>query len=415
MEPKVYLVGGAVRDALLGLPVHERDWVVVGATPEWMMRQGFRPVGKDFPVFLHPETGEEYALARTERKAGRGYHGFTFHAAPEVTLEEDLRRRDLTVNAMAQEPDTGEIVDPYGGRADLDRRLLRHVSEAFEEDPLRVLRVARFAAKLAPLGFRIAAETLALMRRMSASGELEALTPERVWKEMDKALRTERPEVFFQVLHQVGALSVLLPEVAALDGVPQPEKWHPEGDALTHTWLVLQAAARLRDDVAVRFAALVHDVGKGVTPRERWPHHPGHEAAGVPLVEAICARYRLPSAVSELTVKATRWHGVFHKGPEGKLAPEAVLEMLKAVDLFRRSERFADLLDVAEADYRGRTGFENSSYPQRACWQALAEDLARLSPRQFVEQGLKGAEIGRALDKARLDLIARHCGRVDGD
>ncbi len=415
MEPKIYLVGGAVRDALLGLPVHEHDWVVVGATPEWMVQQGFRPVGKDFPVFLHPETGEEYALARTERKVGRGYHGFTFHAAPEVSLEEDLRRRDLTINAMAQDPDTGEIFDPYGGRRDLDRRLLRHVSEAFEEDPLRVLRVARFAAKLASLGFRIADETLALMQRMSASGELEALTPERVWKEMEKALRTDRPEVFFQVLHRVGALVVLLPEVAALDGVPQLAKWHPEGDVLTHTWLVLQAAARLRDDVAVRFAALVHDVGKGVTPRAQWPHHPGHEAAGVPLVQAICERYRLPSAVAELAVKATRWHGVFHKGPEGKLVPETVLEMLRAVDLFRRPERFADLLDVAEADYRGRAGFENSHYPQRACWQALERDLARLDPRQFVEQGLKGAEIGRALDKARLDLIARHCGRVDAD
>ncbi len=408
MAPKVYLVGGAVRDRLLGLPVKERDWVVVGATPEWMRQQGYRPVGKDFPVFLHPETGEEYALARTERKQGQGYHGFVFQADSGVTLEEDLRRRDLTVNAMAQDPDTGEIIDPYGGQTDLQTGVLRHVSEAFEEDPLRVLRVARFAAKLAPLGFEVAPETLALMRRMSASGELSALTPERVWKEVEKALMTEAPQVFFQVLHQVDALSVLFPEIAALDGVPQPVKWHPEGDALTHTWLVLRAASGLRQNVAVRFAALVHDVGKGLTPKEKWPHHPGHEAAGVPLVEALCQRYRLPKVVGELAVKATRWHGHFHKGPEGRLSAEAILQMLEAVDLFRRPQRFSDLLDVAEADYRGRTGYEDKPYPQRAWWEALAEALRTISPQTFVEQGLRGVDIGRAMRAARLAEIERH-------
>lgn len=405
MMPKIYQVGGAVRDALLGLPVKERDWVVVGATPEWMLAQGFRPVGKDFPVFLHPETGEEYALARTERKQGRGYHGFSFHAAPDVTLEADLRRRDLTINAMAQDPETGEIIDPYGGRKDLQKRLLRHVSEAFVEDPLRVLRVARFAAKLAPLGFRLAPETRDLMQRMVASGELDALTPERVWKEMDKALRTDAPQVFFQVLHGVGALAVLLPEIAALEGVPQHPKWHPEGDVLTHTFMVVAQAAQLHKDVALRFAALVHDVGKGVTPVEKWPHHPGHEAAGVPLTQAICDRYRIPNAVRELAVKGTRWHGDFHRGPEGKLSPEAIATLFQQVDLYRKPDLFARLLDLAEADYCGRLGFEAQPYPFRSWWQTLVTRVRAVSPQQFVAQGLKGKAIGEAVAAARLEVI----------
>jgi len=406
-EPKVYLVGGAVRDVRLGLPVHERDWVVVGATPAWMETQGFRPVGRDFPVFLHPETGEEYALARTERKQGRGYHGFAFHAAPEVTLEEDLRRRDLTINAMAQDPETGAIIDPYGGQRDLQARLLRHVSEAFVEDPLRVLRVARFAAKLAPLGFRLAPETEALMGRMAASGELDALTPERVWKEMDKALRTDAPQVFFEVLHRVGALAVLLPEIAALEGVPQHPEWHPEGDVLTHTLMVVEQAARLNDEVALRFAALVHDVGKGATPREKWPHHPGHEVAGVPLTEAICARYRVPGDVRELALKGTRWHGDFHRGPEGRLAAEAIATLFQQVDLYRRPAVFERLLDLAEADYRGRLGFEDAAYPYRAWWTGLAQAVRAVSPRPFVAQGLKGAAIGEAVAEARVEVIRR--------
>lgn len=405
-EPKIYLVGGAVRDALLGLPVKERDWVVVGATPEWMLAQGFRPVGKDFPVFLHPETGEEYALARTERKQGQGYHGFVFHAAPDVTLEADLRRRDLTINAMAQDPDTGEIIDPYGGQRDLAQRILRHVSDAFVEDPLRVLRVARFAAKLARFGFRLAPETRALMERMAVSGELNALTPERVWKEMEKALHTDAPQVFFGVLHEVGALKVLLPEIAALDGVPQHPKWHPEGDVLTHTLMVVEQATRLRDDVALRFAALVHDVGKGVTPREKWPHHPGHEQAGVPLTEIICARYRLPNAVRELAVKGTRWHGDFHRGPEGRLTPEAIATLFQQVDLYRKPDIFARLLDLAEADYRGRLGFEHFPYPYRAWWAGLAESVRKVSPQTFVAQGLKGKAIGEAVAAERRARIA---------
>ncbi|HID00691.1 MAG TPA: multifunctional CCA addition/repair protein [Piscirickettsiaceae bacterium] len=412
MEPKIYLVGGAVRDRLLELPVKEKDWVVVGATPEWMIQQGYQPVGKDFPVFLHPHTREEYALARTERKQGRGYHGFVFHAGTDVSLEADLCRRDLTVNAMAQDLDTGEIIDPYGGQEDLQQRVLRHVSDAFAEDPLRVLRVARFAAKLAPLGFKVAPETLVLMRRMSTSGELDALTSERVWKEVDKALRTQAPHVFFQLLHEVEALNVLFPEIAALDGVPQSPKWHPEGDVLTHTWLVLMRAAELHDDVAVRFAALVHDVGKGLTPKKNWPHHPGHEAAGVPLVEALCQRYRVPNAVREVAVKATRWHGHFHKGPEGKLSAEEILQMVQAIDLFRKPQLFFDLLDVAEADYRGRTGYALKPYPHRSWWVSLAEALRAISPKGFVAQGLKGAEIGEAVRQARLEVIRCYLDKI---
>lgn len=406
MAPKIYLVGGAVRDALLGLPVKERDWVVVGATPEWMLQQGFQLVGKDFPVFLHPETHEEYALARTERKQGRGYHGFVFNASPEVTLEEDLRRRDLTINAMAQDLETGEIIDPYGGRKDLENRVLRHVSEAFREDPLRVLRVARFAAKLAPLGFVLAPETQTLLTDMSASGELEALTPERVWKEVEKALHTDTPQVFFQVLHQVGALNVLFPEIAALDGVPQPAKWHPEGDALTHTWLVLEEAAAMTPHVPTRFAALVHDVGKGATPPEKWPHHPGHEAAGVPLVEAVCQRYKVPNQVKEVALKATRWHGDFHCAPEGKLTAEAVLQMLKAIDVFRKPELFGHLLDVAEADYRGRTGFSGKPYPYCAWWEALVEQVCAVSPQALMQAGYAGKALGEQLEDARLAAIS---------
>ncbi len=408
MNPKVYLVGGAVRDALLGIPVKERDWVVVGATPAWMLSQGYRPVGKDFPVFLHPQTGEEYALARTERKQGVGYHGFVLNAEPDVTLEEDLRRRDLTINAMAQDLQTGEVIDPYGGRKDLEARVLRHVSDAFKEDPLRVLRVARFAAKLAPLGFVLAPETHRLLEYMSASGELDALTPERVWKEVEKALRTQMPHVFFQVLHEVGALRALFPEIAALDGVAQSPKWHPEGDALTHTWLVLQEAAEMTGEVATRFAALVHDVGKGVTPKESWPNHPGHERAGEPLVRALCQRYRVPHQIREVALKATRWHGHFHRVPEGKISPDKVLGMLKAVDVFRKPALFAQLLDVAEADYRGRAGFSGCGYPYRTWWEVLVEKVVSVDARAFVAQGLQGAEISQALDRARCEVIALH-------
>src|SRR6266702_1185281 len=342
---EVYLVGGAVRDRLLGLPVHERDWVVVGARPEDLEQQGYMPVGREFPVFLHPQTKEEYALARLERKVSPGYRGFTTQFAPDVTLEEDLKRRDLTINAMAQAP-SGEISDPYGGQQDLKTRTLRHVSEAFVEDPVRILRRARFAARFADLGFSVAEETLTLMRGMVASGEVDALVPERVWQETERALGESRPDVFFQTLRDCGALAVIFPEIDALYGVPQPPKWHPEVDTGVHVLLAVRTAAQLGASNAVRFAALTHDLGKARTPRERWPSHHGHEAAGVPLIEALCARLKVPNAHRELALLTARHHTLVHRAAE--LKPATVLTLLENCDAFRRPERFAELLLACE-------------------------------------------------------------------
>ena len=298
---EVYLVGGAVRDRLLGRPVHERDWVVVGARPEELERDGYEPVGREFPVFLHPKTHEEYALARLERKVGLGYRGFTTQFAPDVTLEDDLRRRDLTINAMAETP-SGEIIDPYGGRSDLEARVLRHVSDAFVEDPVRVLRVARFAARYADLGFRVADDTLVLMERMTATGEVDALVPERVWKETERALGESRPDVFFETLRSCGALAKIFPELAALYGIPQPPRWHPEVDTGVHVMLVVRYAAKIGAPNVVRFAALTHDLGKALSPPERWPSHHGHEEAGVPLIIDLCDRLRVPNEYRELAI-----------------------------------------------------------------------------------------------------------------
>nr|MCU0761331.1 multifunctional CCA addition/repair protein [Steroidobacteraceae bacterium] len=334
---EVYLVGGAVRDALLGRPVAERDWVVVGATPAQLEARGFLPVGRDFPVFLHPETREEHALARLERKTGPGYRGFVTDFSPQVSLEDDLRRRDLTINAIAQAAD-GTLVDPHGGRRDLEARVLRHVSPAFAEDPVRILRVARFAARFAPLGFVVAPETLDLMRGMVASGEADALVPERVWKEMEKALGEPRPEVFVEVLRACGALRVVLPEVDALFGVPQPEKHHPEVDTGVHVLMALRCAAERGAGVPVRFAVLVHDLGKGRTPPRHWPAHHGHEGAGLEPLEALCARLRVPNEPRELARLVMRFHTHVHRAPE--LRPSTVLELLEAADAFRRPERF---------------------------------------------------------------------------
>lgn len=397
---RTYLVGGAVRDRLLGLPVRERDWVVVGATPQEMSTLGYRPVGKDFPVFLHPETHEEYALARTERKTGPGYHGFEFHSAPDVTLEDDLRRRDLTVNALAED-ETGKLIDPYGGQADLEARLLRHVSPAFPEDPVRVLRVARFAARFASLGFRIAPETMTLMRQMVRDGEVNALVAERVWQETAKALALPAPSVFFEVLQDCGALARVFPELERLRGVPQPAKHHPEIDTFVHVMLVVDQAARLAQDSVVCFAALVHDLGKGTTPADILPHHYGHEERGAKLVVSLCERLRVPREYRELGVLAARQHGLVHRARE--LRPETLLRLLKDCDAFRRRERFTQLLLVCEADARGRTGFEEHPYPQaeylcRALVAAAAvpvPDAARRS----------GEEIGRELNAARLSAL----------
>ncbi|MBK5965618.1 multifunctional CCA tRNA nucleotidyl transferase/2'3'-cyclic phosphodiesterase/2'nucleotidase/phosphatase [Thiocystis minor] len=356
-----YLVGGAVRDRLLGRAVTERDFVVIGATVDNLLERGFQQVGKDFPVFLHPETKDEYALARTERKTAPGYHGFAVHADPEVTLEQDLLRRDLTINALAQR-ESGEIVDPYGGLADLDARLLRHVSPAFVEDPVRILRVARFAARFADLGFRVADETRALMRSMVEAGEVDALVPERVWQELSRALGEDRPSRFFEVLRDCGALARLLPELDRLWGVPQPIQWHPEIDTGVHVMLVLDMAARLSTDLEIRFAALCHDLGKGTTPPDILPSHRGHEARGAALVDALCDRFKIPNRCRELARITARDHGLVHKVDE--LRAGTILDLLEGADAIRRPARFHQMLIACEADYRGRTGYEERPYPQ---------------------------------------------------
>ena len=405
---KTYLVGGAVRDRLLNLPVKERDYVLVGATPADMSARGFKPVGKDFPVFLHPETHEEYALARTERKTGRGYHGFEFFSAPEVSLEEDLRRRALTINAIAEDPQ-GMLVDPYHGQRDLKARVLRHVSPAFVEDPVRVLRVARFAARFAPLGFKVADETLTLMRSMSENGEVDTLVPERIWQETFKALQTDRPAVFFQVLRDCGALAHVFPEIGRLFGVPQPEKYHPEIDTGVHVMLVLDQAARLSDELAVRFAALTHDLGKGTTPADVLPHHYGHEERSVKLVEALCERLRVPKDYRELAVLAARYHGLAHRAQE--LRADTLLKLFNGCDAFRRPQRFAQFLLACEADARGRLGMEHAPYPQAEYLRAALSTASTVDMRSLGAEKLEGAEIGARLQCARLEAIRKTIGR----
>jgi tRNA nucleotidyltransferase (CCA-adding enzyme) len=399
---RVYLVGGAVRDRLLGRAVKERDWVVVGATPEQLVRDGYLPVGREFPVFLHPQTREEYALARLERKVAPGYRGFTTLFSPDVTLEQDLQRRDLTINAMA-EGANGELIDPYGGQADLGARVLRHVSASFIEDPVRILRVARFAARYAQLGFKIAPETLALMHSMVASGEVRALVAERVWTETERALGETRPEVFFETLRACGALAVVFPEIDALFGVPQPPRWHPEIDTGVHVMLALRYAADSGATGPVRFAAVVHDLGKALTPRELWPSHHGHEDAAVPLIDALCDRLKVPTAYRELAVLTARQHTLVHRALE--LKPETVLKLLDASDAFRRPERFADLLRACEADARGRTGREAEPYPQADYLKTALAAAAAVALTEQDRQGLAGPAIGAELRKRRLAAV----------
>jgi len=400
---QVYLVGGAVRDRLLGREVSERDWVVVGATPGELERAGFIPVGRDFPVFLHPKTKEEHALARLERKVAPGYRGFTTEFSADVKLEDDLRRRDLTINAMAQDGN-GNIIDPYGGQRDLEARLLRHVSEAFAEDPVRILRVARFAARYAPLGFHVADETLALMRQMVADGEAGALVAERVWTETEKALGEPCPDVFISVLRDCGALKVVYPEIDALFGVPQPEKWHPEIDTGVHQLMALREAVRLGGGVTVRFAVLMHDLGKGVTPAERLPSHPGHEDAGVALVEQLAARLRVPNHLRELAVMTARYHTHVHRASE--LRADTVLKTLESCDALRRPERFEDFLLACEADARGRKGLEFRDYPQRGFFAAARAAVAGVTLTAEERAGLSGEQIGQELRKRRIAAIA---------
>ena len=400
----IYLVGGALRDELLGLPVGERDWVVVGATQAEMEQAGFRPVGRDFPVFLHPDTHEEYALARTERKTAPGYRGFVVNASPEVTLEEDLLRRDLTVNAIARAAD-GRLVDPWGGQADLAARVLRHVSPAFPEDPVRILRTARLAARFHELGFTVAPETLALMRDMVAAGEADALVPERVWQETRRALETARPDVFLAVLRECGALAVVFPEIDALFGVPQPARWHPEVDTGLHMLLCMQAAARLGLDAETRFAVLLHDLGKGSTPRENWPSHHGHEDRSVTLARRLCERLRAPTSFRELAEIVARYHGLCHRAAE--LRPATVLKLLEGTDAFRRPERFAKFLLACEADMKGRTGLEDAGYPQAALLQRALAAAAAVDPQPLVAAGLAGEQLRARLRALRSEAIAR--------
>ncbi|MEW6166091.1 MAG: multifunctional CCA addition/repair protein [Pseudomonadota bacterium] len=399
---KRYLVGGAVRDRLLGLAVTERDWVVVGATPDEMIAAGYKPVGRDFPVFLHPQTGEEHALARTERKSGHGYRGFVCDAGPSVSLEDDLRRRDLTVNAIAED-EHGRIVDPYGGRRDLDARVLRHVSEAFVEDPLRVLRVARFHARFAPLGFTVADETLALMRRIVDSGEIDHLVPERVWKEMSRALMLERPSVFFTTLRACGALARVLPELDALYGVPQRADYHPEVDCGVHTLMCVDAAARAGTPLEVRYAALVHDLGKALTPADELPSHRLHELRGVPLVERVSERLRVPSACRDLAVLHTREHLNVHRARE--LRPSTLHDLLERLGAFRNDARFEAVMQACEADARGRLGFEDCAYPQTDYLRAARRQALSIAARAVVADGFEGAAVGEELRRRRIAAL----------
>ena len=401
---QIYMVGGAVRDALLGLPVQDRDWVVVGATPEALVAKGYVPVGKDFPVFLHPASREEYALARTERKTAPGYRGFAVHAAPDVTLEEDLARRDLTINAIAQGAD-GALTDPYGGQRDIATRVLRHVTEAFAEDPVRILRVARFAARFPD--FSIAPETMTLMQRMVADGEVDALVPERVWQELARGLMAQQPSRMFEVLRACGALYKLLPEVARLWSVPQRTEYHPEVDTGVHLMMVLDMAAQLKTPLEVRFACLGHDLGKGTTPVAEWPRHIGHEERSARLLKALCLRLRVPNDCSELADVVAREHGNIHRS--GEFGAAALVRLLERCDSFRKPERFADILLACECDARGRLGLNEQPYPQR---QRL---LSALSAAQSVKtaevaaaaeaQGLNGAAIGQAVQTARTQAL----------
>ncbi len=412
---EIFVVGGAVRDALMGLPVNDRDWVVVGSTPEAMSAQGFVPVGKDFPVFLHPQSREEYALARTERKTARGYKGFAVQADPEVTLEEDLARRDLTVNAMAV-PEAlahagtsawaDQIVDPYGGQRDLQHKVLRHVTEAFAEDPVRILRVARFAARFAD--FSVAGETMAWMRQMVEHGEADHLVPERVWQELAKGLMSDKPSRMFEVLRECGALQVLLPELDRLWGVPQRPEYHPEVDTGVHMMLVMDMAARLNMPLAVRVACLMHDLGKGNTPADVLPRLIGHEGRSVKLLQKVCERLRVPTDCKELAEVVAREHGNIHRSAE--LGPEALMRLLERCDAIRQPERFERVLQACECDARGRLGFEAVAYPQaerllKAQHAALSVETAPIA-QTAAAQGLKGAQIGEQIFKARVKAVA---------
>jgi len=401
---EIYTVGGAVRDELLGLPVRDRDYVVVGATPEQMVAQGFRPVGKDFPVFLHPETQEEYALARTERKTAPGYKGFVFHTDADVTLEQDLVRRDLTINAMARAAD-GTLTDPFGGARDIDARIFRHVSTAFAEDPVRILRVARFAARFPD--FTVAPETNALMQAMVAQGEVDALVPERVWQELARGLMERQPSRMFAVLRDCGALARLLPELDVLWGVPQPEKHHPEIDTGVHVMLVIDYAARQNFSLEIRFAALMHDLGKGTTPAGEWPSHHGHEARSVKLLEAVCSRLKVPNDCRDLARITAREHG--NVGRAFELRPATIVTLFGRCDAFRKPERFVDMLRAAQCDHHGRTGFEQRPFPQAAYLDAALQVARQVDASAIAAQHqAQPQRIAEAVQVARTAAVAAY-------
>ncbi|MBY0579768.1 MAG: multifunctional CCA addition/repair protein [Burkholderiales bacterium] len=396
---KIYSVGGAVRDELLGLPVKDRDYVVVGSSPENMASLGFRPVGKDFPVFLHPQTHEEYALARTERKTARGYKGFEIYASPEVTLGEDLARRDLTINAMAKD-EAGNIIDPFGGIADLEAGILRHIGPAFSEDPVRVLRVARFSARF---GFRIAPETLALMNEMVHNGEVEALVPERIWQELERGLMEKKPSRMFHALKECGALQRIMPELDALFGVPQSPQHHPEIDTGVHVMLVLDHAASRDYPLEVRFSALMHDLGKGTTHPEEWPHHSEHEARGVALVKDLCSRIRVPNDCRDLALVTTHFHGTAHRALE--LDAAGILGLLQGVDAFRKSERFEFFLCACMADFRGRPGYGEAPYPQAEMLRSALSAALDVDAGAIAKTASSPKEISEKVAQARVDAI----------
>lgn len=399
---KVYLVGGAVRDELLGLPISDRDWVVVGSTTDAMLQAGYKSVGKDFPVFLHPQTHEEYALARLERKTGPGYHGFSFQSEASVTLEEDLGRRDLTINAMARS-ESGQLIDPYGGQNDLQNRLLRHVSMAFVEDPVRVLRVSRFMAKLAKQGFSVADETMQLMRNMVDSGEVKQLVAERVWQEMYAALGSDNPVLFFETLRECGALAEIIPEVDKLAGVPQRKQWHPEIDCFVHTMMVLEQASLASKSQAVRFAAVCHDLGKATTPRDTLPAHHGHEERGALICDELCERLRVPKRVHELARLTTRYHTHCHRAQELKV--QTLVKLFKALDVKRKPDRFNEFLVACKADARGRLGFEQSDYPQSDFLYEASKVFCAVDSAAIAKTAASKAGIAQAIHEAQIAAL----------
>jgi len=405
---KIYLVGGAVRDKLLGLEVKDRDWVVVGATPEEMIKQGYRQVGKDFPVFLHPETKEEYALARTERKTAPGYSGFEFNYEQTVTLEEDLARRDLTINAIAED-ENGQLIDPFSGQSDLSAKKLKHVSPAFSEDPVRILRVARFSARFSELGFSIAAQTNDLMREMVENGEVDALVKERVWAELDRALGENNPQIFFTSLRECGALKTLFPELERLFGVPQTEKYHPEIDTGIHVMMVLQQAARLTQDKIIRFSALTHDLGKGTTPKKLWPKHVGHELRGVGLINKLCDRFAVPNDFRDLALLVSEYHTKIFRADE--LRPDTFVKTFDALDAFRRPARFEQFLISVEADARGRKGFEEAPFPQGDIFRSVFNVAAQVDVKQVIDKGFTGKAISDELRKLRIVAVKKQLNR----